>query len=77
MEGQEQTYVYHWNRCGRKGQRCKVTARGKMNSCRLEFDDGFIMITSRNAIRKLQVAWMKEGTVDEMIEFLAGKRAAK
>lgn len=47
-----QFYIYRWDRCGRKGQRCKVTARGKLNSCRLEFEDGFIMITSRNAIKK-------------------------
>ena len=45
-------YVYRWDRCERKGQRCKVTARGKMNSCCVEFDDGFRMVTSRNAIRK-------------------------
>jgi len=45
-------YVYFWNRQDRKGQRCWMTARGKMNSCRLEFEDGFKMITSRNAIRK-------------------------
>lgn len=45
-------YIYYWNRCGRKGQPCKVTARGKMNSCRVEFAAGFVMITSRNAIRK-------------------------
>lgn len=45
-------YVYRWNRCGRKGQACKVTARGAMNSCRVEFADGFVMITSRNAIKK-------------------------
>jgi hypothetical protein len=45
-------YIYFWNRCGRKGQPCKVTARGKMNSCRVEFADGFVMITSRNAIRR-------------------------
>ncbi len=48
----EWPYVYHWHRCGRKGQRCKVTARGKMNSCCVEFQDGFKMITSRNAIRR-------------------------
>lgn len=48
----ESVYVYFWNRCGRKGQPCKVTARGKLNSCRVEFEDGFVMITSRNAIRK-------------------------
>lgn len=45
-------YVYRWDRHGRKGQHCRVTARGKMNSCRVEFDDGFVMITSRNAIKK-------------------------
>ena len=45
-------YVFRWNRLGRKGQPCNVTARGKMNSCRVEFVDGFKIITSRNAIRK-------------------------
>jgi hypothetical protein len=45
-------YIYFWNRQNRKGQRCWMTARGAMNSCRLEFDDGFKMITSRNAIRR-------------------------
>jgi hypothetical protein len=45
-------YRYAWNKCGRKDQPCKVTARGGMNSCRVEFPDGFKMITSRNALRK-------------------------
>lgn len=45
-------YIFRWNRMGRKGQRCRVTARGAMNSCRVEFEDGFVAITSRNAIRK-------------------------
>lgn len=45
-------YVFRWNRCGRKGQTCKVTARGTMNSCRVEFDDGFVMVTSRNALMR-------------------------
>lgn len=45
-------YVYFWNRQGRKGQFCRVTARGKMNSCCVEFEDGYKMITSRNAIRR-------------------------
>lgn len=47
-----QVYTFRWNRCGRKGNRCIVTARGKMNSCRVEFEDGFKMITSRNALAK-------------------------
>lgn len=45
-------YVYRWNRMGRKGQRCRVTARGTMNSCRVEFEDGYTAITSRNAVRR-------------------------
>lgn len=45
-------YFYAWDRCGRKGQICNVLARGKMNSCRVIFADGFMMITSRNAIRR-------------------------
>lgn len=45
-------YVYAWDRMGRKGQRCAVLVRGKMNSCAVEFEDGFQAVTSRNAIRK-------------------------
>lgn len=50
-------YVYRWDRQGRKGQRCAVTARAKvMNSIRVEFEDGFTMITSGNAIRRAKEA---------------------
>lgn len=45
-------YLYRWDRQGRKGQRCRVTARGKFNSIRVEFEDGYAMITSGNAIRR-------------------------
>ncbi len=38
----------------RKGQRCRVLARGCKNSCLVEFEDGYRVITSRNYIRKLQ-----------------------
>jgi hypothetical protein len=37
---------------GRKGQLCRVLVRGKMNSCAVEFEDGFRAVTSRNALRK-------------------------
>jgi hypothetical protein len=50
--GIERLYVYRWNRCGRKGQRCRVLARGSLNSCLLEFEDGWRMVTSRNALRR-------------------------
>jgi len=46
-------YVYRWNRQGRKGQICRVLVRGAMNSCLVEFADGFKMVTSRNALRRL------------------------
>lgn len=53
------SYIYRWNRHGRKGQPCAVTARSKrgkglhnFNSIRVEFPDGFIIITSGNAIRR-------------------------
>lgn len=53
-------YLYRWNRCGRKGQPCKVTARAKRwkdsktqtNSVRVEFEDGFRMVTSGNALKR-------------------------
>jgi len=47
-----QRYIYRWDRQSRKGQRCKVTARGKFNSIRVVFEDGYTMITSGNAIRR-------------------------
>jgi hypothetical protein len=49
-------YVYRWNRQGRKGQPCWLTARGALNSIRIEFADGYVMITSGNAIRKINPA---------------------
>ncbi|TPK15217.1 hypothetical protein FJ872_19685 [Mesorhizobium sp. B2-5-9] len=63
-------YLYRWDRHGRKGERCTVTARSRaatasfalagfgrpkaarFNSIRVEFADGYAMVTSGNAIRK-------------------------
>lgn len=36
----------------RKGQRCRVVARGRMNSILVEFLDGYRVVTSRFAVRK-------------------------
>jgi hypothetical protein len=46
-------YVWWWRfrLPERKGQRCRVTARGALNSIRVEFADGFWVITSRWAVR--------------------------
>lgn len=55
----ELPYIYRWNRQGRKGQRCVVTARSprgrgihNFNSIRVVFSDGYVMITSGHAIRR-------------------------
>lgn len=55
-------YVYRWNRQDRQGQPCMMTARGKMNSVRVEFADGYVMITSGNAIRKAKPIGASDGT---------------
>lgn len=44
-----------WRTVDRKGQRCRVLARGGMNSCMVEFEDGYRVVTSRNAVRKAKV----------------------
>jgi hypothetical protein len=52
----QQTYIYRWDRHGRKGQRCLVVARGKMNSCLVKFEvDGYTMVTSHNALKLANV----------------------
>ena len=53
-------YIYRWAKYlgmpvldgERKGERCKVLARGKRNSCLIEFPDGLQAVTSRNALKK-------------------------
>ena len=37
----------------RFGQRCRVLARGSMNTALVEFEDGYRVTTSRNYLRKL------------------------
>jgi hypothetical protein len=38
----------------RKGQSCRVVARGTMNAALVEFADGHRVVTSRYAVRKAQ-----------------------
>jgi len=47
-------YVWCWRakHPERKGQRCRVWARGTMNSIGVEFPDGFRTVTARYAIRR-------------------------
>lgn len=46
--------IWRWrvNLPERYGTRCRLIARGTMNSCEIEFEDGVRHIVSRNAIRK-------------------------
>jgi hypothetical protein len=46
-------YVWWWRvrLPNRKGQRCRITARGSLHSIRVEFLDGSWVITSRWAAR--------------------------
>lgn len=48
------THVWYWRARlpERKGQPCRVLARGTMNSILVEFADGFQVVTSRWAVRK-------------------------
>lgn len=62
----EYPYVWYWrqkpgydrgtpprmfDRC-RKGERCRVLARGRMNSAAIEFPDGYTVVTSRSGLRR-------------------------
>lgn len=49
-------YRYVWRNNPKRlllyGRRCRVWARGRMNSVGIEFEDGERAIVSRNALRK-------------------------
>jgi hypothetical protein len=49
------THVWFWRARlpQRKGQPCRVLARGTLNSVLVEFDDGARVVTSRHAVRRL------------------------
>ena len=53
-------YLYTWGnnekRATLKGRKCRVIARGKMNSALVEFEGGQREVISRNALRKECVA---------------------
>jgi hypothetical protein len=54
MSSPKWPYIYAWNRMGRKGHRCRVLIRTRaMNSCLVEFEDGHLAVTSRNALRRV------------------------
>ena len=54
MSEQAYPYVWYWRARlpERHGQPCRVLARGRMNSVLVEFADGFLVVTSRYAVRR-------------------------
>jgi len=54
MNGRGFDRVWYWrtNLPERKGQRCRILARGTMNSALIEFEDGVRHVVSRFAVRK-------------------------
>ncbi len=53
---QVMTHIWFWKSRlpDRKGQPCKVLARGKMNNILVEFVDGYKVVTSRFAVRLIK-----------------------
>ena len=49
-------HVWYWRQRlpNRKGQRCRVLVRGRMNSILVEFEDGQQVVTSRHAVRRIR-----------------------
>jgi hypothetical protein len=54
IRARDPTHVWHWRAKlhERKGQRCHILARGRLNSILVEFTDGYRAITSRWAVRE-------------------------
>jgi len=50
------THIWYWRKwlTERKGQECRVLATGAMNSALVEFADGYRVITSRYAVRRIK-----------------------
>ena len=50
--------IYYWRVKTRLPERykepCRVLIRGRLNSCLVEFADGYRVVTSRNYVRKLK-----------------------
>ncbi|MGW8324052.1 MAG: hypothetical protein ACWGNI_00020 [Desulfobacterales bacterium] len=53
----EYKYIYSWGnnekRATMKGRKCRVVARGTLNSRMIEFENGQREIVSGNALRKI------------------------
>ncbi len=68
----QEGYPYYWRvrtvLPERYGQRCRVTARGKLNSRRVEFEDGFWVITLGNYIRRVAAREQRQHRGDDDVQ---------
>jgi hypothetical protein len=68
MTDPDQLYRWHWRARlpERHGQLYRVLCRGKLNSCLIVFEDGWHVVTSRNALRKVKpeepISWRLAGS---------------
>jgi hypothetical protein len=57
-------FPYYWRvrkyQPDRYGQPCKITARGALNSIRVEFEDGHFVVTSGWNVRKRPAPWEEQ-----------------
>ena len=53
--GDGMKHIWFWKAVlgERNGQPCRVLCRGKLNSILVEFEDGFRVVTSRFAVRRM------------------------
>lgn len=65
--GAAMTHIWFWRKRlpERKGSRCRVLARGKMNSILVEFEDGWKVVTSRYAVRKTRGLVDRDGRIEQ------------
>ena len=61
-------YFYAWKNNAKRAEfyrrRCRVLARGTMNSVMIEFEDGERTITSRFAVRKIKEPHRERTSLD-------------
>ena len=64
-------HIYRWGnnsiRAARKGQRCRVIARGAMRSVLVEFEDGHRMVTSARAVSRLSGREMTQVVISKTV----------
>lgn len=52
------THVWYWRKWlpERRGQPCRIVAVGRLNSALVQFEDGYLVVTNRRAVRRIRRA---------------------